>query len=135
MAKPKIPNQKKKYQELNNRLNRYVALVEQIYDTLNLEAAKIALNTEYDADGGTVFKFSDYPQTKKSIADIQARFVDDVCSVIYRGTSDEWKISNEAQDLMASISLINFGNSLRFTRKNWKLLFPALFKKAPVLLR
>lgn len=101
MAKPKIPNQKKKYQELNNRLNRYVALVEQIYDTLNLEAAKIALNTEYDADGGTVFKFSDYPQTKKSIADIQARFVDDVRSVIYRGTSDEWKISNEVQDLMA----------------------------------
>lgn len=101
MAKPKIPNQKKKYQELNNRLNRYVALVEQIYDTLNLEAAKVALNTEYDADGGTVFKFSDYPQTKKSIADIQARFVDDVRSVIYRGASDEWKISNEVQDLMA----------------------------------
>ena len=59
MSKPKIPNQKKKYQELNSRLNRYVALVEQIYDTLNLEAAKIALNTEYDADIGTVFKFSD----------------------------------------------------------------------------
>ena len=101
MAKPNIPNQKKKYQELNSRLNRYVALVEQIYDTLNLEAAKIALNTEYDADSGTVFKFSDYPQTKKSIADIQAQFVDDIRSVIYRGTSDEWKNSNEVQDLMA----------------------------------
>lgn len=101
MAKPNIPNQKKKYQELNSRLNRYVALVEQIYDTLNLEAAKIALNTEYDADSGTVFKFSDYPQTKKSITDIQAQFVDDIRSVIYRGTSDEWKNSNEVQDLMA----------------------------------
>ena len=101
MAKPNIPNQKKKYQELNSRLNRYVALVGQIYDTLNLEAAKIALNTEYDADSGTVFKFSDYPQTKKSIADIQAQFVDDIRSVIYRGTSDEWKNSNEVQDLMA----------------------------------
>lgn len=101
MAKPNIPNQKKKYQELNSRLNRYVALVEQIYDTLNLEAAKIALNTEYDADSGTIFKFSDYPQTKKSIADIQAQFVDDIRSVIYRGTSDEWKNSNEVQDLMA----------------------------------
>lgn len=62
---------------------------------------KIALNTEYDADSGTVFKFSDYPQTKKSIADIQAQFVDDIRSVIYRGTSDEWKNSNEVQDLMA----------------------------------
>ena len=45
--------------------------------------------------------FSDYPQTKKSIADIQAQFVDDIRSVIYRGTSDEWKNSNEVQDLMA----------------------------------
>lgn len=101
MSKPKIPNQKKKYQELNNRLNRYVVLVEQIYDTLNLEAAKIALNTEYDADGGTVFKFSDYPQTKKRINDLQAEFVNDIHAVIYRGTSDEWKNSNEVQDLMA----------------------------------
>lgn len=101
MAKPKIPNQKKKYQELNNRLNRYVALVEQIYDTLNLEVAKVTLNTEYDADSGTVFKFSDYPQTNKAIADIQAQFVNDIHAVIYRGTSDEWKNSNEVQDLMA----------------------------------
>ncbi|WP_195630295.1 hypothetical protein [Bacteroides finegoldii] len=121
MAKPKIPNQKKKYQELNNRLNRYVALVEQIYDTLNLEAAKIALNTEYDADGGTVFKFSDYPQTKKSIADIQARFVDDVCSVIYRGTSDEWKISNEAQDLMADKVLKAY--TAKIDREKYKVLY------------
>lgn len=101
MAKPKIPNQKKKYQELNNRLNRYVALVEQIYDTLNLEVAKVTLNTEYYADSGTVFKFSDYPQTNKAIADIQAQFVNDIHAVIYRGTSDEWKNSNEVQDLMA----------------------------------
>lgn len=101
MSKPKIPNQKKKYQELNNRLNRYVALIEQIYDALNLEAAKIALNTEYDADSGNVFKFSDYPQTNKAITDIQAQFVDDIRSVIYRGTSDEWKNGNEVQDLMA----------------------------------
>lgn len=101
MAKPKIPNQKKKYQELNNRLNRYVVLVEQIYDTLNLEAAKVALNTEYDADSDVAFKFSDYPQTNKTIADIQAQFASDIRSVIYRGTSDEWKNSNEVQDLMA----------------------------------
>ena len=43
MSKPKIPNQKKKYQELNTRLNKYVALVEHIYDVLNLEAAKAVL--------------------------------------------------------------------------------------------
>lgn len=102
MAKPKIPNQKKKYQELNNRLNRYVTIVEQIYDTLNLEAAKIVDSTDYSVDSAEPFKFSDYPQTNKRIADLQAQFVDDIRSVIYRGTSEEWKNSNEVQDLMAN---------------------------------
>lgn len=101
MAKPKIPNQKKKYQELNSRLNRYVALVGQIYDTLNLEAAKAVSRTDYSADSDKPFKWSDYPQTRKQIADIQMQFVDDIHSVIYRGTSEEWKNSNEVQDLMA----------------------------------
>lgn len=121
MSKPKIPNQKKKYQELNNRLNRYVALVEQIYDTLNLEAAKIALNTEYDADGGTVFKFSDYPQTKKRINDLQAEFVNDIHAVIYRGTSDEWKNSNEVQDLMADKVLKAY--TVKIDKQKYKVLY------------
>lgn len=121
MAKPKIPNQKKKYQELNNRLNRYVALVEQIYDTLNLEAAKIALNTEYDADSRTVFKFSDYPQLNKPVADLQAQFVDDIRSVIYRGTSDEWKNSNEVQDLMADKVLKAY--TAKIDKEKYKVLY------------
>lgn len=102
MSKPKIPNQKKKYQELNNRLNRYVAIVEQIYDTLNLEAAKAVSRTDYSADSDKPFRWSDYPQTRKQIADIQMQLVDDIHSVIYRGTTEEWKNSNEVQDLMAN---------------------------------
>ena len=102
MVKPKIPNQKKKYQELNTRLNKYVALVEQIYDTLNLEAAKAVLRTNYSVNSKKPFKWSDYPQTKKQIGDIQAQFVGDIYSVIYRGTTEEWKNSNEVQDLMAN---------------------------------
>lgn len=102
MAKPKIPHQKKKYQEFNGRLNRYVSLVEQIYDTLNLEAAKAVSRTKYSPDSDKPFKWSDYPQTKKQIDDIQAQFVDDIHAAIYRGTSEEWKNSNEAQDLIAN---------------------------------
>lgn len=102
MVKPKIPNQKKKYQELNTRLNKYVALVEQIYDTLNLEAAKAVSRTNYSVNSKKPFKWSDYPQTKKQIEDIQAQFVGDIYSVIYRGTTEEWKNSNEVQDLMAN---------------------------------
>lgn len=101
MVKPKIPNQKRKYQELNSRLDRYVALVEQIYDALNLEAGRIVGITDYSMDKSGIFHFSDYPQTRKRINDLQARFVSDIQAIIYRGTSEEWKNSNEVQDLMA----------------------------------
>lgn len=121
MAKPKIPNQKKKYQELNNRLNRYVTIVEQIYDTLNLEAAKIVDSTDYSADSTGPFKFSDYPQTNKRIADLQAQFVDDIRSVIYRGTSEEWKNSNEVQDLMTNKVLKAY--TAKIDKEKYKVLY------------
>lgn len=106
MAKPKTPNQKRKYSELNSRLAKYVALVEEIYEQLNLEAAKlVGSNTDYSPDAEVPFKWSDYPQTKKRISDIQEKFVDDIQAVIYRGTSEEWKNSNEVQDLLANAVL------------------------------
>ena len=106
MAKPKTPNQKRKYSELNLRLAKYVALVEDIYGQLNLEAAKlVSNNTDYHADTGKPFRWSDYPQTRKKINDIQKQFVEDIQAVIQRGTSEEWKNSNEVQDLLANAVL------------------------------
>lgn len=102
MTKPKIPNQKKKNEELEKRLAKYSLLIEQIYDTLNREAAKAVGRTDYTADAEEPFKWSDYPETKKRIDDIQAQFVDDIGSTIYRSTSEEWQKSNVVQDLMAT---------------------------------
>ncbi|MFK2624991.1 hypothetical protein ACIXUL_09175 [Bacteroides fragilis] len=121
MAKPKIPNQKKKYQELNSRLNRYVVLVEQIYDTLNLEAAKAVSRTQYSSDSDNPFKWSDYPQTKKQIDDIQRHFVEDINAIIYRGTTEEWKNSNEAQDLIANRVLKAY--NAQVDREKYKVLY------------
>ncbi|MCE8828323.1 hypothetical protein ACIXR3_05775 [Bacteroides fragilis] len=121
MAKPKIPNQKKKYQELNSRLNRYVVLVEQIYDTLNLDAAKAVSRTEYSSDSNKPFKWSDYPQTKKQIDDIQRHFVEDINAIIYRGTTEEWKNSNEAQDLIANRVLKAY--NAQVDREKYKVLY------------
>lgn len=121
MAKPKIPNQKKKYQELNERLSRYVSLIEQIYDTLNLEAAKAVSRTKYSPDSDKPFKWSDYPQTKKQIDDIQKHFVEDINATIYRGTTEEWKNSNEAQDLIANKVLIAY--NAQVDREKYKVLY------------
>lgn len=102
MAKPKTPNQKRKYSELNTRLAKYVSLVESIYENLNSEAAKIIGVTDFSSGSNKPFKWSDYPQTKKRINDLQKKFVEEISAVIYRGTSEEWKNSNEVQDLLAN---------------------------------
>ena len=83
MAKPKTPNQKRKYGELNKRLAKYVMLVESIYEDLNLEAAKIVGITDFTIDSDRPFMWSDYPQTRKRIRDLQERFVEDIGAVIY----------------------------------------------------
>lgn len=113
MAKPKIPNQKKKYQELNRRLAKYVMLVEKIYDNLNLEVAKVVSRTPYDAESEKPFKWSDYPQTKASVDKLQSQFVDEIGAVIYRGTSEEWKESNLVQDLVSDKVLRAYGAQVR----------------------
>lgn len=121
MARPNIPNQKKKYQELNNRLDRYTALIEQIYESLNLEAARIVETTDYSAGNEGPFSFSNYPQTQKRIADLQAQFVNDINTVIYHGTSEEWKNSNEVQDLMADKVLKAY--NAKIDKEKYKILY------------
>jgi hypothetical protein len=109
MAKPKIPSQKSRYGALNQRLNKYLLLVQQIFDDLNLEAAKAATSVSYDTDAGKPFRFSDYPTLAKRVKDLQQRYVDDIGAVIYSGTSAEWKKSNEVQDLLADGVLKAYG--------------------------
>ena len=112
MAKPKTPNQKRKYSELNKRLAKYVMLVESIYEDLNLEAAKIVGITDFTIDSDRPFMWSDYPQTRKRIRDLQERFVEDIGAVIYSGTSEEWENSNEVQDLLANKVLQTYGATI-----------------------
>ena len=121
MAKPKTPNQKRKYGELNKRLAKYVMLVESIYEDLNLEAAKIVGITDFTIDSDRPFMWSDYPQTRKRIRDLQERFVEDIGAVIYSGTSEEWKNSNEVQDLLANKVLQTYGVTIG--KKNYEILY------------
>ena len=121
MAKPKTPNQKHKYSELNARLAKYVVLIESIYDKMNLEAAKIVGITDFSADRDKPFKWSDYPQTRKRISDLKERFVEDIGAVIYRGTSEEWKNSNEVQDLLANSVLKTYNTTI--DKNKYKVLY------------
>ncbi len=99
MPKPKIPNSRKAALEHRKRIERYATLINQLYDKLNKEAAKIALSTGHDPAGQ--FLWSDYPETGKALKELQAQYVSEMRGIVMAGTSAEWKESNLVQDLVA----------------------------------
>lgn len=109
MGTPRGINQKGKYTSLNARLNRYLLLVQGVFDACSLETAKIAERTGYAASD-VPFRFSDFPETKDAMKKVQSRFVEDIGAIIHRGTSDEWKQSNIVQDLLADKVLKYYGS-------------------------
>lgn len=103
MGKPRLPNQRKAHKELSRRLARYMMQVRSIYDRLNERAAVIVETVGYD--GSVEFSFSDYPEVKRDLQLLQRQFVGEMQSLIYSGTSTEWKNSNTFQDLIARKAL------------------------------
>ena len=97
--KPKIPNFKKSYQALNERLGRYMTQVESIYNNICTRIANVVDITDYD--GSTEFFFDDYPELKASVNNMMQDYASQMSNLIYSGTSSEWKESNVMQDLLA----------------------------------
>lgn len=102
MERPKVPNQRKVYEDLNKRLQGYTAKVMKIYESIALEAAKMASMTSYGTDETKPFRFKDYPKTKAGAKRIMHEFVTSMQALIYSGISEEWKNSNLIQDLLAN---------------------------------
>lgn len=103
MGKPRLPNKRKEYKRLSKRLAGYMMQVRMIYDRLNERAASIVESVGYDSS--VEFSFADYPETKRDLQLLQRQFVGDMQSLIYSGTSAEWKRSNLLQDLVANKAL------------------------------
>ena len=114
MAKPNIPNQKKAYNDLRLRIDKYTLLIEDIYNAYNLEASKIALSTPF-SEG--VFRFSDFPLTKDKVEKMLEKWREDMTGAIKTTTSQEWKKSNEFQDLLADGAMKYYYGSANGKRK------------------
>lgn len=99
MSKPDLPNFRNGQNSHRRRIERYIALINQLYDKINKEAAKIALSTGHDPE--KQFFWSDYPQTKAALEKLQSRYVSGMGAIIMAGTSAEWKESDLVQDLVA----------------------------------
>ena len=108
----------------NKRVLAYDLQVKQILDNLNKEAAKIVERTGVEPSLDDIFKFSDFPETNKAIDNLRKKYVSDMKSLIYAGTSSEWNKSNELQDALVNnvfgklISQVNGEKRERLFQKN-----------------
>nr|DAR63481.1 MAG TPA: minor capsid protein [Caudoviricetes sp.] len=103
MGKPRLPNQKKAYKELSKRLAGYMMRVRNIYDRLNEKAAMLVESVGYE--GLAEFSFNDYPEIEREVKLLLSQFVGEMQTLIYSGTSSEWKSSNTFQDAVADKAL------------------------------
>lgn len=103
MGKPRLPNQKKAYKELSKRLAGYMMRVRNIYDGLNEKAAMLVESVGYE--GLAEFSFNDYPEIEREVKLLLSQFVGEMQTLIYSGTSSEWKSSNTFQDAVADKAL------------------------------
>jgi hypothetical protein len=103
MGIPRLPNNKKAYKGLSRRLAGYMLQVRNIYDRLNEKVASLVESVGYD--GSTEFFFADFPELKRDLLLLQRQFVGEMQTLIYSGTSVEWKNSNIFQDAVANKAL------------------------------
>ena len=99
MAKPRTPNQKKRYKELNKRLDSYTSLVLKIYEDEASDVSRV-VQTITNYNGGKEFRFKDYPEAKASIDQLMRSFSQRLRAVIMAGGRAEWGKSNAVQDLL-----------------------------------
>lgn len=100
MGKPKLPSFRNSGGKHKQRIEKYTALIQQVYDKAADEAARIALLT--GADPSKQFFFSDFPEIKYAVTKLQQNLFSDLEAIVYAGTSNEWKESNLLQDLVAN---------------------------------
>lgn len=118
MSKPKIPNQKRKYNDLSKRVTKYILLLKSIYETLNLEAAKIVESTGVSFDEKKPFSFDDFPKTKKKVENLLEKYRSEIYVLIYNSITEEWKNSNLVQDLLADSVLKAYEATIDGERRN-----------------
>lgn len=118
MSKPKIPNQKRKYNDLSKRVTKYILLLKSIYETLNLEAAKIVESIGVSFDEKKPFSFDDFPKTKKKVENLLEKYRSEIYVLIYNSITEEWKNSNLVQDLLADSVLKAYEATIDRERRN-----------------
>lgn len=82
-------------------LTMYQKMIEAIYNSAAAEAAQIAANTR-GIDTETPFRFDDYPQTRKRVAELMARLKSRISVTVVNGIDAEWTLANNKNNELAN---------------------------------
>lgn len=82
-------------------LTMYQKMIEAIYNSAATEAAQIAANTR-GIDTETPFRFDDYPQTRKRVAELMARLKSRISVTVVNGIDAEWTLANNKNNELAN---------------------------------
>lgn len=99
MGKPNLPSFRNSTKKHKLRIEKYISLIQNVYDKTAEQAARLALLTGANPD--KQFFFSDYPTIREAVNKLQQEFFNDILGTVYTGTTVEWKECNQVQDLVA----------------------------------
>lgn len=125
MAK-KQPNQLNEYSAHFNRVDRYIALMDNLYSVATNEIANVISTASFDAnDPATLLN---NPQVKKAFNEAINTLSNGIGSLIVNGVTAEWNGSNVITDELVRSALGMYGVVLeKDSKDNW--IIPEKYKK------
>ena len=87
MPKKRI-NHGEAYTAHYNRIERYIALVEAIFEQATKDSVRLARSVKYD--GKSLFAFKDYPKVKARFEELLNAMADDFLTVLVNGVTAVW---------------------------------------------
>lgn len=115
MTRRNLPNQRKAYKDLNNRLNGYAKKVVAIFSMLASETASFVGTNNYT--GEKPFRFNEF--AKKDVNKLFSTFRNSLQTLILNGMTDEWSKSNTFQDTLADKVVKSFSKTNESQRNKW----------------
>lgn len=98
MPKKRI-NHGEAYTAHYNRIERYIALVEAIFEQATKDSVRLARSVKYD--GKSLFAFKDFPKVKARFEELLNAMAEDIQTVVVNGVTAEWEESNFKNDKLA----------------------------------
>ena len=92
-------NQRDEYTAHYTRIERYIALIDSIFEQANKDAIRLAKSVKFD--GSKMFSFNSFPKLKNRFDELIETMASDIQAVIINGVTAEWDESNVKNDNLA----------------------------------